>query len=65
MSDYQKRLEAAKRGETIYEGKPCKHGHGVKRYTSNGVCIECTALRSTERTGKIRDALREAKADAE
>lgn len=60
MSDYQKRLESAKKGERTFDGKPCKHGHGTKRYTSNGVCVECTAIRSTERTDKIRDALRQA-----
>ena len=60
MSDYQIRLAAAQRGERTYDGKPCKHGHGTLRYTSNGVCTACTAVRSTERQEKIRQALREA-----
>lgn len=31
-----------------FTGLPCKHGHISDRLTSNGSCIECTKIRSTE-----------------
>jgi hypothetical protein len=63
MSDYGKRLEAAQKGEKIFEGRLCKHGHGARRYTSNGACVECIAARAEVRQNAIRDALREAEAN--
>ena len=40
------RAEAAAQGQRRYEGNPCKLGHEGERYTSNGLCVECQAVRS-------------------
>ena len=61
MSDFQTRLAAANRGEKVYDGRPCKHGHGTRRYTSNGVCTECIARSAAKRQAQVRDALKGAK----
>lgn len=37
----QARKEAKERGEKLFEGAPCKHGHGNIRYVSTGGCLEC------------------------
>jgi len=43
------RLQAAQEGETFfYTGKPCRHGHVSKRYTSSGACFECMELKAKE-----------------
>lgn len=37
------RLQAAEQGHKTYTAaKPCKQGHAPERYTSNGMCVECT-----------------------
>jgi len=28
-------------GYLFYAGKPCKRGHGGKRYVSTGACVDC------------------------
>jgi len=39
------RNSAISTGKTVYyTGKPCKNGHVVQRYTSNGACLECVRL---------------------
>lgn len=35
------RREARERGLPHYEGKPCQHGHGTKRFTANTKCVVC------------------------
>lgn len=41
-----KRKEAMLAGETTYfTGNPCKHGHVSKRFTVNGVCVECASVK--------------------
>lgn len=41
------RAEAKARGSSsYYTGKPCKHGHIAKRWTLDGTCSECKALRN-------------------
>lgn len=37
----QARIDAKARGEKVYEGIACKHGHGTTRYVSTGGCTEC------------------------
>ena len=40
------RKEAYKTGSKYYKtGKPCKHGHDSKRYTSSKGCYECVKLK--------------------
>ena len=58
MSEYELRLEAAKRGEKRYAGKPCLEHANALRYTSNGACVECTRVRSEGRQDEIRDLLK-------
>lgn len=37
-----KRMIAAAAGDTFYMAdRPCKQGHEPKRYTSNGMCVQC------------------------
>jgi hypothetical protein len=39
------RSDAIKTGASVYyTGKPCKAGHVVQRYVSNGACLECIRL---------------------
>lgn len=45
------RLPAAQR---FFEGNPCIHGHGTRRYRSCGSCVECIRMASRA----SRDALR-------
>jgi len=41
-----RRLDALNAGMTHYfTGKPCSRGHVARRWTSNGVCVECEALK--------------------
>ena len=35
---------ATKHGHKYYEGQLCKYGHGTKRYTKGGNCVECKAM---------------------
>ncbi len=40
------RKAALAKGDTYYDtGKPCKHGHYSKRYTSSYGCVECDLAR--------------------
>ena len=36
--------EAMRQGKAHYIGKPCKHGHGGKKYTLKGRCVECARI---------------------
>ena len=38
------RQTALKNGDKTYEGALCKHGHGTKRYTKSGQCVECKVM---------------------
>lgn len=38
--DLQKLLAVAQ-GTQYYEGKPCKHGHGRRRYVATDSCVTC------------------------
>ena len=39
------RANAKRLGLSTYSsGRPCKHGHLCKRYTSNGHCLECNRI---------------------
>lgn len=58
MSEYDLRLEAARRGEKQYVGKPCPQHPDAKRYTSNGACVECTKTRRAGRHDEIRELLK-------
>lgn len=43
-----KRREAKAIGSIRYfTGKPCKHGHIAERHTSDGACLECSRIKSS------------------
>lgn len=42
------REQARQNGEKMFNGKPCDKGHGARRYTSAGSCVECYRLRGLE-----------------
>jgi hypothetical protein len=56
------RAAAAAAGEKTYvePGKRCVHGHESPRYTSNGVCVQCSTERRKEPERITREAAREA-----
>ena len=58
MTEYDLRIEAAKRGAKRYTGKPCEAHAGGLRYTSNGACVHCTAEKAAARMNKVRDLLK-------
>ena len=36
------RLAALQAGESVYVGKPCRHGHTpARRYTQSAACCQC------------------------
>lgn len=39
------RTAARSSGAAVYQGRPCKRGHGGARYTSTAACVDCTAGR--------------------
>lgn len=58
-STYKLRMEAAKRGERTFLGHFCKvEDHGGRRYTSNGICVQCVKERADKRQKKLRDLLK-------
>jgi len=52
------RQRAKQLGEKYYfTGRPCKHGHIAKRYTSKGICFECNKqhnLSAGSRAAKLK-----------
>ena len=58
MSEYKLRLEAARKGEKRYVGKPCPEHADAQRYTSNGACVECTRVRRDSQYTEIRELLK-------
>lgn len=53
----QARIDAKTRGEKVYDGLDCKHGHGKTRYTSTGGCVECSRVSALAAYHKRRDRL--------
>jgi hypothetical protein len=41
MKNTTPRKDAKNLGLIYYDGKPCLHGHGTKRYVANGDCVTC------------------------
>lgn len=46
------RYVALSQGIPRYQGKPCQHGHGTERYTKDGKCVACVAIRAKARAAK-------------
>lgn len=40
------RAEAIAADKTVYQGKPCRHGHGCDRRVENRSCVECGRIRN-------------------
>lgn len=63
MDTSSPRLDAAKSGQSKYEGKPCRRCGGTTRWTINCTCVRCSNIRTKEgvrkRRALIRDLLRE------
>ncbi|EJD6367785.1 hypothetical protein LHV16_17615 [Providencia rettgeri] len=56
------RKEAVTNGlSRFYTGKPCRHGHDSERFTSNGVCVECSAINSAAYRKEISRLLKQAR----
>lgn len=51
------RLKAAAKRKHIYEGEPCKKGHGTQRYTINARCVQCTREATKRQHAKVRAML--------
>ncbi len=58
------RIQAAKRGERKYTGKPCKTCGETLRYTINAACVACTNKAKGKNDDNIRSLLEQAKAGA-
>lgn len=58
------RIEAAKKGEKRYQGKPCKACGETLRYTINSGCVACTAKATAKTTENIKALIQQAKADS-
>lgn len=53
MPKAAERMVAKNAGHThYYTGRPCKHGHVAKRFTSSGYCIACANQSYTENRGE-------------
>lgn len=59
------RIEAAKKGEKRYIGKPCKTCGSTLRYTINTGCVECTARATKRNVEGIKALLEQARAGVE
>ncbi len=58
------RLQAAASGSTHYKGKPCKSCGQSLRYTTTGVCVECTKRYNDNYRERIKTQLKEARGGA-
>ncbi|WP_265730734.1 hypothetical protein [Serratia marcescens] len=57
------RAEAINLGQLrFYTGKPCRNGHYSERFTSNGVCVECSAQHSSAYRKHIKKLIHDARA---
>ena len=44
----ESRIKAAKRGDRLYHGRECAHGHGTVRYVMSGCCAVCAKEKSRQ-----------------
>lgn len=58
------RIEAARKGEKRYQGKPCKACGCTERYTVNTGCVQCAAKSAKKNADSIKALLEQAKAGA-
>jgi hypothetical protein len=55
------RFAAARRGETKFNGNPCRHGHSGERFVGNGYCCECQRLANAATKNKLRELMQAAR----
>lgn len=58
------REAAAGRGETTYQGEPCKRAHDGRRYTLTGGCCACDREAQASRRDRLRQKIEAARAKA-
>ncbi len=51
ISRMDAKLDGLKR---YYTGQPCKHGHDLGRYVSNGSCVKCHYLYQQANPGRVK-----------
>jgi hypothetical protein len=56
------RMEAARAGQSKYEGGPCKNCSGTVRYTVSGNCVACQIEDSSARKRELQSILNAARA---
>lgn len=56
-----KRLEAAKRGESRYMGTACRTCGNSERFTSNGNCVACTQAYTRRKREQVKALMAQAK----
>lgn len=60
MDNKTPRMDAARRGETKFHGKPCRRCGGTERYVCSSNCIACQKSVSNRYHTKVREARLEA-----
>ena len=58
------RIDAAKRGEGKYSGKPCQICGNTQRYTTSASCTACVKRYNDRNKLKIRELLKQARDEA-
>ena len=53
-----RRIEAAQRGDVLYEGKPCRSCGDAVRYVNSGACVACKRAFAREHYQAWRDFIR-------
>lgn len=56
------RLQAAEKGQTHYEGTPCRTCGTSLKYTTTGNCVACSKAKTSETRAKVRELMEQAKA---
>ena len=54
------RIQAARKGERKYQGKPCKKCGETLRYTINSACVACTLKAKEKDASAIKELLAKA-----
>ena len=55
MSLAERRDASAALGLVHYDGAPCKHGHGTRRYVNTNHCVECNRAKSLKSERRARN----------
>lgn len=58
------RMQAAKAGLLHYDGQPCRTCGTTLKYTKSGACVQCAKTKTEAQREKIREMIRQARAEA-